>query len=186
MEDSNTSYSSQNREYSRPSGSRALATAAMVLGLIAAPLFFISYISIPLAATAIVLALLSRGDGPMHSRAKISLVVSGVALAASILATAYAVIAIRTNPLLRRELELMLDYFSEYYGYGEDYRLPGIFYGEEEETEPQQETLPPLEEDHGSFSLPYGEDLQPSDQQFIRYEWVQPLTPATDEGGIKI
>lgn len=118
----------------RISGSRSMATAAMVLGLIAIPLFFVFYISIPLAATAIVLALLSRGDGSLHPRAKVSLIVSIAAIAASVLVTGYAFITVRNNPALRRELEQMLDYFSDYYGEGadEEYLVPDHFFDSRE------------------------------------------------------
>ena len=112
----------------RISGSRSMATAAMVLGLIAIPLFFVFYISIPLAA--IVLALLSRGDGSLHPRAKVSLIVSIAAIAASVLVTGYAFITVQNNPALRWELEQMLDYFSDYYGEGadEEYLVPDHFF----------------------------------------------------------
>ena len=204
MEEKNTAGQTRQTTGGRPAGSRAMSAAAMVLALIAALLFFVFYISIPLAATAIVLALLSRGESPLKGRAKISLIISAAAMAASALLTCYTVVTIRNNPTLRRELELMLDYYSDAYGLGSDYHLPGIFYKDGERPEREQETPeapkqetetenmkegqePDTEDIPGSPDFPDDpEDLFPQGGQYVRFQEAVPGTFPGQTGGITL
>lgn len=193
MEEKNAADQTQETAGSRPAGSRAMAAAAMVLALIAALLFFVFYISIPLAATAIVLALLSRGSGPLRGRAKTALTVSAIAMAASALVTCYTVVTIRSNPALRRELELMLNYYSDAYGLGSDYHLPGIFYKEGEQPEKGDETLgapeaeTETEDTLDNPDLPDDlEKLLPGDGQYVRLQKTAPGDWPCETGGVKL
>lgn len=103
----------------RPSsGSPALATAAFVLSLISGASFYIFYISIPLAALAILLGLLSRGDGKARSRAKIAIMLGVIDLAASSAFTATAAYSVFHDPDLRAQFEAMWDYYMDYFGNG--------------------------------------------------------------------
>ena len=85
------------------SGNQAFASASLILAILSVISFLVFFISIPLGALAIVFSLLSRGDGLMQARARISVILSAIALAASIFLTSYAVYQIVTNPLLQSE-----------------------------------------------------------------------------------
>ncbi|MDO5346035.1 MAG: hypothetical protein Q4E91_09845 [Lachnospiraceae bacterium] len=104
----------------KPSGSPALATAAFVLCLIGGISFFICYISIPLAALAIILALLSRGDGKISVRGKIAVVISVLDIFISVFFTASAVYSVLNDPVQRRQFEALWNYYMDYYSNDSD------------------------------------------------------------------
>ena len=106
------------------SDNQVFASASLILAILSVISFLVFFISIPLGALAIVFALLSRGDGLMQARARISIILSAIALAASIFLTSYAVYQIVTNPLLQSEFEAAIESY-----YGEDFFLPDQYSG---------------------------------------------------------
>ena len=101
-------------------GSRGLATGALVLALLAVPFFFLFYISIPLGAVAVLLALLSRGRGKISLRAKLAAFIGAGAICLSGLTTSYMFITVYRTPELREQLERMIDFYYGFYGQEEE------------------------------------------------------------------
>lgn len=99
------------RDYMK-AGSRAnMSTAAMILSLIAVMTFQVFFISLPCAAVAIVLSLLSKGSGRLRGRAQIALVTAIVAAVLSASITGYAFYTIMHNPDMKAQIESMYDYY---------------------------------------------------------------------------
>lgn len=91
---------------------RNMSTAALFCSIAAVVTFQLFFISLPLAGAAVILALLSRGNGPVAGRAKIALIGS---IAAFILTSAFTTYAVRTvykNPALRRQMEQLYEYYT--------------------------------------------------------------------------
>ena len=91
---------------------RNMSTAALFCSIAAVVTFQLFFISLPLAGAAVILALLSRGNGPVAGRAKIALI-GGIA--AFILTSAFTTYAVRTvykNPALRRQMEQLYEYYT--------------------------------------------------------------------------
>ena len=89
-----------------------MSTAALFCSIAAVVTFQLFFISLPLAGAAVILALLSRGNGPVAGRAKIALI-GGIA--AFILTSAFTTYAVRTvykNPALRRQMEQLYEYYT--------------------------------------------------------------------------
>ena len=89
-----------------------MSTASFVLGLIAVLTFQFFFISLPAAGASIILALLSRSGPTMMSRARIALMMSGAAVAASLLFTWYAVRMVYNSPELRAQVQQLYDYYT--------------------------------------------------------------------------
>ena len=105
-------------EYSKTS--RGLATGALVLAILAVPFFFLFYVSIPLGATAIILALLSRGRGKLRGRAKTATLIGTAAIAFSASFTVYLFVSVYQSPDLQRQIEQIVEYYFDYYGLNEE------------------------------------------------------------------
>lgn len=106
MEDYNTDVSR---------GSRKMATAALILAFLSVPLFFLFYVSIPLAATALLLALLSRGKAAVSFRGKMAIFIAAVSIGLSASITISAAVALYRSPELRHQLEQIMDYYDSFY-----------------------------------------------------------------------
>ena len=96
-----------------PGPSPALSSAAVTLAIIS--LFSCSFIviALPLAATSIILALISRGDGPLLGSCRYALVTGCIALAATIGLTGYSFYLVYNNPALRHQVEQMISFYLE-------------------------------------------------------------------------
>lgn len=121
-------------EYSKTS--RGLATGALVLAILAVPFFFLFYVSIPLGATAVILALLSRGRGKLRGRAKTATLIGTAAIAFSASFTVYLFVSVYQSPDLQKQIEQIVEYYFDYYGLDEEdsftpeneksYQIPGL------------------------------------------------------------
>lgn len=96
-------------------GSRGLALGAMVLAALAVPLFYVFYVSIPLAALAIILALLSRGRGPISPRGRLAVLIASGAILFSSISGAYMIYSVYHSPELRQQLNRILDFYNDMY-----------------------------------------------------------------------
>ena len=91
-------------------------TASMIFALLSALSFLFIYLSVPLGAMAIVLALLSRGNTSLSARARRAIIISTAAMLISTGVTGYAFYKVRTDPELNRQFHEMFDYYLDYYG----------------------------------------------------------------------
>lgn len=138
-------------------GSRKLAAAALILAFLAVPFFFLFYVSIPLGAIAVLLALLSRGSGKISPRAKLAAIIGTGAICLSLLTTAYMFITVYRTPELRTQIEQMIDFYYDLYDMeendssrpksGDSYRIPGL------DNEPYYEELLPSQEFTGGEQI---------------------------------
>lgn len=126
-------------------GSRGLALGAMVLAALAVPLFYVFYVSIPLAAIAIILALLSRGRGPISTRGRLAVLIASGTLFFSTLSGAYMMYTVYHSPDLRQQLRDMLDFYYDMF----------------EETEPAENDLDALPDTHPAPQAPAPSDDLP-------------------------
>ena len=120
--------------------SPGMALAALVLSILAVIFCVIIYISLPLAAMAIVLALLSRGSGRLAGRARTGVVIACISIAVSLFLTGAGVLYIWRTPELRDYVKQLYEYYSGY--------------EEEDPSLPQPEELPytaPDEPDPGQM-----------------------------------
>lgn len=90
-----------------------MVAASFVLALISIITFQIFFISLPSASVSIILALISRGDGPMLPRAKAALAcaAAGAVLTTSITLT--SVYAVMHDPVLRSQVEQIYEYYTD-------------------------------------------------------------------------
>lgn len=90
-----------------------MVAASFILALISIITFQIFFISLPCASVSIILALISRGDGPMLPRAKIALAcaAAGAVLTTSITLT--SVYAVMHDPSFRRQVEQIYEYYTD-------------------------------------------------------------------------
>ena len=108
-------------DYSRLKGTvarRNMATASLVCAIIALVTIQFFFISLPLGGTSVILALLSRGSGRTHGRARIAVIGGAAAMVLSSLITVYAVRQVYTNPALRAQVEELYNYYTG--------QIPGI------------------------------------------------------------
>lgn len=162
-------------DYSRLRGTvarRNMATASLVCAIIALVTIQFFFISLPLGGTAVILALLSRGSGRVHGRARIAMIGGAAALVLSSLITVYAVHQVYTNPALRAQVEQLYNYYTG--------QIPGITdkAAESEEEEPLSES--PQEILQNILSGDYRENQ--SHQQAPG----APADAASDNGGVYI
>ncbi len=68
-------------------GNRGMSIAALVMGILSLICCCCGYLGIACGALGIIFALLSRQDGPMDSKAKTGLVLSGIGLALGLIST---------------------------------------------------------------------------------------------------
>ncbi len=128
----------------------------MILAVIAVFTAGLFYLSIPLAATALILALLSRGRGSISGRSKLAVIVASTAIVLSGISTVYSVYTVMTTPQLRSQLEDMFDYFYDFYG-GEDFRsdTPDPFMEPYQNDTPYQNNEPYQIPEEGPQTIPY-------------------------------
>ena len=91
---------------------RNMATASFVCGIIAVLSFQLFFISLPLAGTSIILALLSRQSSRVEGRARIALIAGAAAVIFTSLYTWYAVRTVYRDPRLRSQVEQLYNYYT--------------------------------------------------------------------------
>lgn len=91
---------------------RNMATASFVCGIIAILSFQLFFISLPLAGTSIILALLSRQSSRVEGRARIALIAGTAAVIFTSLYTWYAVRTVYRDPRLRSQVEQLYNYYT--------------------------------------------------------------------------
>lgn len=96
------------------SGSPALATVSLVLGIISLALF-ITGVSVFIGALAVILALLSRGSGPMRSHAVTGLItgITGIAVTISMISLSLLLLSPEDLDLYREQIQ---EIYEEYGG----------------------------------------------------------------------
>ncbi len=97
--------------------SPAMAAAARLLGILSLFFFWMIYLALPLAATSVVLALLSRGSGSVKRRVRGIVITGIVSMVLTTGVTAYSVYKVFTTPSLKAQMDVMVRY---YLGYGLD------------------------------------------------------------------
>lgn len=108
-------------DFSRLRGTVArqkMATASFICAIIALLTLQIFFISLPLGGTAVILALLSRGNSSLHGRAKIAIIGGAAAMLLTSTVTMYTVRRVYTNPALRAQVEELYRYYTG--------QLPGV------------------------------------------------------------
>ena len=90
-----------------------MVTVSFVLALVAFASFQIFFISLPCASVSIILALISRGDGPLVPRAKAALACASAAAVLTTVLTMSAVYTYMHNPQLRAEVEQLYQYYTD-------------------------------------------------------------------------
>jgi len=83
-----------------------------VLAIISIATFQIFFISLPCASISIILALISRGDGPLLPRAKAALICASAAAVLTTSVTAVSVYTVMHDPALRAQVEQIYDYYT--------------------------------------------------------------------------
>ncbi len=113
-------------------GSRSLRAAALVLALLAGFLFSVFFVSVPLAALAIILALLSRGSGRLRGAAMAAIIIACISVSMSSASTVMLIRTIRSDPAVHLQVEQMLEGLNKYYGLEGDLKLtlPESVFGE--------------------------------------------------------
>ncbi len=94
--------------------SPAMESAAMVLAVLSLVFSWVIYLSVPMGATAIILALLSRGSGRIVRRVKTSIIMACAGIIVSTAVTGFSVYRIYTTPELRARMEQLIEYYSGY------------------------------------------------------------------------
>ena len=113
--ENNTSGPNSPDDFSRLKGTvarRNMATASLVCAVIALLTMQFFFISLPLGGTAVILALLSRGHGRTHGRARIAVIGGAAAMFISSIVTIYMVRQVYTNPALRSQVENLYNYYT--------------------------------------------------------------------------
>ena len=129
------------------------------------------YISVPLGALAIILALLSRGPEKQLGKAKTAVSLGAAGIIVSSAVTGYAFYRVTTDPVLRAQMQQLVNYYTgTYLGESASEAFPWLF---EKESEHERETEPvwsdDLLNDHDRlvdyFLKPHGDtDSAPSEQ----------------------
>lgn len=119
----NTNYYYENpnpdldRQPSPPQNKKnSMATASLILG-IASFSFICCGGSIPLGALGIILALLSRVDGPMHNHAKAGMILSSIGFVLSLVVYGITVASL----ILSGEFSDIMEDYQYFYEYGDEY-----------------------------------------------------------------
>ncbi|MCR5161898.1 MAG: hypothetical protein K6C06_09020 [Lachnospiraceae bacterium] len=99
---------------------KSMATAALVLAVIACVTFQFFFLSLPLAGSAVILALLSRNGKKIEGRSKIALFAGVAAAIISCVFTWYMFRTVYNDPQLRRQVEQLYDYYSGQFSASED------------------------------------------------------------------
>ncbi len=102
-----------------PYAREKMAVAALFLAVAAIITFQVFFISMPLGISAVILALLSRGEGSMVRRARAALCIGAIAASLSAAITGYSVYSVMTDPALRREFEKLYVYYT-----GQEFPFP--------------------------------------------------------------
>ena len=117
----------------RERGRSAMQSASMILAVLCIISSMFIYISLPLGAVAIVLALLSRGERKTLGKAKTAVTVAAAGMLASSAITGYAFWRVTTDPVLRRQMQQMVEYYSgAYLGQSASEAFPWLFEKDEE------------------------------------------------------
>lgn len=90
-----------------------MVTVSFILALVSFASFQIFFISLPCASVSIILALISRGDGPLLPRAKVALACASAAAVLTTVLTVSAVYTYMHNPQLRAEVEQLYQYYTD-------------------------------------------------------------------------
>ncbi len=98
--------------YKAAAAKRTMATASLVCGIIALISFQLFIISLPMAGVSIILALLSRSNGKIETRARFALIAAGIAAVICSLYTWYAIRTVYNNPQLRAQVEQLYSYYT--------------------------------------------------------------------------
>ncbi len=89
------------------------ASAAIALGILSCCLSLIFYLSIPMGALAIIMALLSKGGKRrMTSRARFAVGAGAMGMIFSLIITVYSVYTVMNDPFYRSYVEQYLNYIS--------------------------------------------------------------------------
>ena len=134
-----------------------MATASLVCAVLALLTLQVFFISLPLGATAVILALLSRGTSPIHGRARIAVIGGAAAIAVSSIVTIVTVRQVYTNPQLRAQVEELYHYYTG--------QLPGIAGSTPESEEEQPLSESPQEILQNILSGDYRENQNQAQQQ---------------------
>ena len=102
-----------------PYASEKMALTALILAVAAIITFQVFFVSMPLGSSAVILALLSRGEGSMARRARVALCIGAIAASLSAAVTGYSVYTVMTDPQLRREFEKLYVYYT-----GQEFPFP--------------------------------------------------------------
>ncbi len=127
-----------------PEGSVKMATAALIVGIAAVLFFRIFYLSIPMAAISIILALLSRGGYTVSLRGKLAIIVSSATIIFSASNTAYTIYQIYHDPVLRQQFEMYMEYFERLYSEDEDSSIWELLPRQEQDTPEPAPSAPVL------------------------------------------
>ncbi len=117
---SNNTSSPQAPVHDNPAARERMATAALVLGIASVVTFQIFFIALPMSLSAVILALLSRGKGRMIRRAGTGLIAGAAAAVLSLSITGYAVYTVYTDPEMRRQFEVLYQYYTGQSFFGDD------------------------------------------------------------------
>lgn len=111
--------------------SRMFSAAAMILAIISLFTCMFIFISVPLAAAAIIFALLSRGCVRRSRQARSATHFAIAAMIISVIITGYSFYTVMTNPYYRMQFEQILRYYmNQYETVTEDVTDPyGTYYG---------------------------------------------------------
>ena len=121
-----------------------MATAALIVGIAAVLFFRIFYLSIPMAAISIILALLSRGGYTVSLRGKLAIIVSSATIIFSVSNTAYTIYQIYHDPVLRQQFEMYMEYFERLYSEDEDSSIWELLPRQEQDTPEPAPSAPVL------------------------------------------
>lgn len=97
-----------------------MVAASFLLALVSIATFQVFFVSLPCASVSILLALLSRGDGPMTRRAKraVACAIAGAALTTTV--TISSVYAVMHDPELKAQVEQIYQSLTDPAGSNED------------------------------------------------------------------
>ena len=127
--------------YDRKYKSRSsLRSAAMILAVISLISFLMVYISVPLGAIAIILALLSKGQDEVTGKHKTIIALAAAGMCASTALTGFAFYRVTTDPVLKKQMQQMLNYYTSHYlGESTSEAFPWLFDPETSKEEKQTE-----------------------------------------------
>lgn len=111
--------------------SRMFSSAAMILAIISLFTCMFIFISVPLAAAAIIFALLSRGCVRRSRQARSATHFAIAAMIISVIITGYSFYTVMTNPYYRMQFEQILRYYvNQYEAVTEEVQDPyGSYFG---------------------------------------------------------